>query len=91
MLPIGIINLDYCEKQRAFHFDDEPTKFRTKSWTSLKAMALEDAIKFCEFMDKKYVNSRVSGILPELSVVKLELSLFFELKNIQRKLSGRNL
>jgi hypothetical protein len=89
VLPAGIINLDYSEKQRLFHFDYEPEKHRTKSWITLKAMSLEDAIKFCEFMDKKYVNGRVSGALPELSVVKLEMELFFELKNVRRKLAGR--
>lgn len=89
VLPAGIINLDYSEKQRLFHFDYEPEKHRTKSWITLKAMSIEDAIKFCEFMDKKYVNGRTSGILPELSVVKLEMELFFELKNVRRKLAGR--
>ena len=83
MLPEGIINLDYSEKQRLFHFDYNPEKYRTKSWITLKAMLLEDAMKFCEFMDKKYVSGRVSGTLPELSVVKLEMELFFELKNVQ--------
>ena len=63
-LPEGIINLEYCEKQRLLHFDYEPQKYRNKSWVTLKAMSLEDAIKFCEFMDKKYVNGRDSGIFP---------------------------
>lgn len=82
MLPSEIVNLDYSEKQRLFHFDYAPEKYRSKNWTTLKAMSLEDAMKFCEFMDKKYVNGRASGILPELSVVKLEMQLFFKLKNL---------
>jgi hypothetical protein len=89
LLPAGIVNLDYSEKQRLFHFDYEPQKYRTQSWTTLKAMSLDDAMKFCDFMDKKYVNGRISGTLPELSVVKLEMELFFELKTVRRKLAGR--
>jgi hypothetical protein len=89
LLPAGIVNLDYSEKQRLFHFDYEPQKKNNKDWIKLKAMSVDDAIKFCDFMDKKYVNGRVTGNLPELSVVKLELELFFELKNTRRRLAGR--
>ena len=87
MLPKDTINLDYSEKQRLFHFDYEQKKYRTKSWITLKTIPLDDAIKFCDFIDKKYVDNRISGILPELSVVKLEMELFFKLKNIHRKLA----
>jgi len=89
LLPTGIVNLDYSEKQRLFHFDYEPENYKSKSWFTIKAMSLDDAMRFCEFMYKKYVNGRISGTLPELSVVKLELELFFELKNVRRKLAGR--
>ena len=87
ILPIGIVNLDYSEKQRLFHYAEQKTIHKT--WVSLKAMSLEIAIAFTDFMDKKYVNGRSSGILPELSIVKLELDLFFKLKNINRKLVDR--
>ena len=87
MLPAGIVNLDYSEKQRGFHFADDNVSY--KGWVFFKAISLEDAMKFTDFMDKKYVNGRTSGILPELSVVKLEIDLFFKLKNVSRKLAGR--
>jgi hypothetical protein len=87
-LPEGIINLDYSENQRLFHFDNVPESGKP-GWVMLKAMTMEDAMQFCAFMDKKYVNGRASGTLPELSIVKLELKLFFELKNFRRKLAGR--
>ncbi len=83
MLPAGIVNLDYSEKQRCFHFADESSTH--KGWVFLKAMSMEDAITFAYFMYKKYVNRRTSGILPEISVVKLELDLFFELNNVRKK------
>jgi len=89
MLPKGIINLDYSETQRLFHFSYEFQEYKTQNWITLKAMSLEDAMQFCEFMDKKYVNGRISGTLPEISVVKLEMHLFFELKKVRRKLAGR--
>lgn len=89
LLPSGIIYLDYNENQRQFHFDYEPGKYRHKSWVRLMAMSLDDALKFTCFMDKKYVNGRSSGILPEIDIVKLEMELFFKLKNSNRKLAGR--
>ncbi len=52
-------------------------------------MSNDECNEFCEFMDKKYVNGRVTGALPELKIVKLELDLFFELKKSRRKLAGR--
>lgn len=88
-LPEGIIILDYSERQRLFHFDTEPHKKALPEWIKLKAMDWNDAITFCSFMEKKYVDNRSSGILPELSVVKLELALFFELKATRRKYAGR--
>ena len=88
-LPQGIIYLDYNHKHRLFHFDDNPNDYRRKDWNQLKAMSYNDAIEFCTFMDKKYVDNKKEGILPELSIVKMELDLFFALKTSRRKLSGR--
>jgi len=88
-LPEGILILDYSEDQRCFHFDNNPDSYREPCWKALKAMSREDAVQFTQFMEKKYVDSRKSGRLPELSVVKLELELFFALKSNRRKLAGR--
>lgn len=88
-LPEGIVVLDYSEQQRSFHFDISPSQHKSKTWITLKAMSIDDAVSFCNFMDKKYVNGRVTGILPEYTIVKLELDLFFELKKNHRKLAGR--
>ena len=89
LLPDGIIYLEYSEKQRMFHFADSENEYYTKDWIKLKAMSIDDAIKFTQFIDKKYVENRNSGIIPEFKIIKLELELFFELKNLNRKLSGR--
>lgn len=88
ILPSGIVTLSYSQRQRLFHFEIE---FETekKGWVSLKSMTTQDATDFCQSMDKKYVDGRLKGILPELSVIKLELDLFFELKAYRRKLAGR--
>ena len=88
-VPDGIIILEYNQKDRMIHFDCEPQKHRHKYWVSLKAMCVNDAIQFCQYLEKKYVTGRKSGILPELSVVKLEQDLFLELKHTARKLAGR--
>lgn len=88
-LPEGIIILDYCPKQRNFHFEDNPERPKHHTWKQLKAMTYDDAVSFCHFMDKKYVDGRDSGILPELSIVKLELELFQQLKTTRRKYAGR--
>lgn len=88
-LPEGILILDYSEDQRHFHFDYKPESYREPSWKPLKAMTWEDAVQFTRYMDKKYVDGRKSGRMPELSVVKLELELFFTLKSNRRKLAGR--
>ena len=85
-----ICYLDYSEVQRCFHYDFSPEQYRHKDWIKLKAVHISDAIDFCHFMDRKYVKGRASGELPELEVVKLELDLFFKLKNSRRKLAGRN-
>jgi hypothetical protein len=88
--PEDIYRLEYSEKQRLFHFEHKEDKdVRRYGWTWLKIMSIDECISFCQFMDKKYVTGRASGILPELSVVKLELDLFFELKKHGRKLAGR--
>lgn len=89
-LPDGIYRLEYNEKQRCFHFESNQDKdCRYNGWVWLKVISSDDCIAFCEFMNKKYVDGRVTGVLPELSVVKLELYLFFELKKHRRKLAGR--
>lgn len=88
-LPEGIIFLDYSERQRLFHFDTEPDKKALPEWVRLKAMDWDDAISFCSFMEKKYVDNRKSGELPELPIVKLELELFAKLKTSRRKYAGR--
>ena len=87
LLPDGIVNLEYSERHRLFHFADNCLKYPL--WVFLKAVSIEDAITFTSFMDKKYVNGRNSGRLPELPIVRLELDLFFELKHNRRKLAGR--
>lgn len=88
ILPPGITRLCYSEKQRLFHFE---TGFETekKGWIPLKCMSIQEAYEFAKFMDKKYVDGRLNGILPEISVIKLELELFFKLKCYRRKLVGR--
>jgi|LauGreSuBDMM15SN_2_FD.fasta_scaffold275608_2 hypothetical protein len=88
-LPEGIIILDYCPKQKNFHFENNPDAPKHNSWKRLKAMTYDDAIAFAEFMDKKYVDGRKTGDLPELSIVKLELELFQQLKTTRRKYAGR--
>ena len=88
-LPEGIIILDYSPKQRQFHFENNPVASKTNDWKQLKAMNYDDAISFSQFMEKKYVDGRDSGILPELSIVKLELELFHQLKTTRRKYEGR--
>ena len=85
-LSNDICRLEYNEKQRSFHFENSIEKdCRKNGWVWLKMMSISDCIDFCDFMNKKYVNGRVTGILPELSIVKLELSLFFVLKKYRRK------
>jgi len=79
-----IINLEYNQSQRLFHFSDDSIKKR--GWHILKTMDIDDAIYFTDFIDKKYVNNKQSGRIPELDIVKLELELFFKLKNVKRKL-----
>ena len=88
-LPEGIYRLEYNEKQRCFHYDQGQHAEGSFGWIKLKIMSNDECNEFCDFMDKKYVNGRVTGILPELSVVKLELNLFAELKKHRRKLAGR--
>ena len=88
-LPEGIVVVDYSESQRCFHFESDPLKHKGNSWIRLKPMSIDDANTFCDFMDRKYVNGRVTGILPEFNIVKLEMDLFFELKKSRRKLAGR--
>lgn len=87
MVMNEIVRLEYNNKQHLFHFNDTDTA--SKDWVFLDNLSLNDCKDFCEFMDKKYVNGRVSGILPELAVVKLELELFLQLKQHRRKLAGR--
>ena len=89
ILPHGIIQLEYSEKQRMFHFNDSIPDYKQRGWVPLKVISEDDAISFCDEIDKKYVKGRKSGILPELSVVRLEMKLFFELKSVRRKLAGR--
>ena len=62
VLPKGIINLEYSNKQRLFHFDDTPGTYRDRGWVKLKAMSIEDAESFSEGMEKKYVKGRKSRI-----------------------------
>ncbi len=88
-LPNGIYYLDYSEKQRLFHFDDNQNEHKGKDWVRLKAMSEEDCLEFTNFMDKKYVNDKTFGELPELEVVEIELKLFFLLKSHKRKLVKR--
>lgn len=76
--PEGRVNLEYSEKQRLFHFTYDPEESKTSDWVSLGIMANVDAILFSELMDKKFR----SGLLPELSVVKLELEVYLELLNL---------
>lgn len=90
ILPNGIYRLEYNEKARCFHYEDDTDKnFNHTGWVILKTLSEADCIDFCSFMDKKYVNGRISGILPELSIVQLELDLFMELKKYRRQLAGR--
>lgn len=88
-LPRGMCRLEYNEKQRCFHYNSGQHDENIWGWVKLRDMSEGDCNTFCDFMDKKYVNGRVTGVLPELAVVKLELSLFFELKTHRRKLAGR--
>lgn len=85
----GIYLLEYNEKQRCFHCNCGENIENTFGWVSLRAMSFSECDDFTEFMNKKYVEGRVTGVLPELSVVRLELQLFFELKKHRRKLAGR--
>jgi hypothetical protein len=87
-MPEGIYELQYNKRRRLFHFADKQNK-RQFGWVTLKPMSEDDCISFCSFMDKKYVDGRVTGVLPELSIVQLELALFFQLKKYRRKLAGR--
>lgn len=88
-LTNDIIILEYSEKQRNFHFGDTLNTYATNDWIKLKAMTYDDAFAFCRLLDKKYVENRITGKLPEMSVVKLELELFSKLKNIRMKYAGR--
>ncbi len=88
-LPDNIYRLEYNENQRCFHFDSGNHDENTCNWVNLKIMSNDECNDFCDFMDKKYVNGRVTGMLPELSVVRLELDLFLKLKNNRRKLANR--
>lgn len=88
ILPEHIYQIEYSEKQRLFHWERDTEKL-CKGWRKLRVMSLDECIEFCTFMDKKYVDGRQSGVLPELSVVELELQLWFELKKSRRKLAGR--
>ena len=84
----GIFWLCYSQKQKVFHFEDQSGNLK-KGWAVLRQMCLGDCESFVAFLEKKYVDGRVSGILPELDVVKIELDLFFALKSNKRKLAGR--
>jgi hypothetical protein len=87
MNEIVIIRLDYSERQRLFHYEDNPKATPYKDWVMLaEKIDLIDAEKFYAFMEKKYCSGRVSGQMPTLDIVKLELQLFFKLKNVKRKL-----
>jgi hypothetical protein len=85
-MSIKISCLDYSENQRVFHISDKPEHVH-HSWKRLSDMIDEiDAIKFIDFMETKYVKGRTNGQLPSLDIVKLELELFYKLKNVRRKL-----
>lgn len=84
-----IFALEYSDKQRMFHYNSGEMPENTNGYVTLKYMSWHECTDFTKFMDKKYVNGRSTGILPELKVVKLELDLFFSLKNTRRKLAGR--
>lgn len=86
-MNIDFIRLDYSEKQRLFHYESNINAKPYRDWVMITPnIDLIDAEKFFEFMDKKYCKGRVSGQLPTLEIVQLELQLFFKLKNIRRKL-----
>lgn len=76
--PEGRVNLEYSEKQRLFHFSYDPKETKTSDWVSLGIMANVDAILFSELMDKKFR----SDMLPELTVIKFELAVYFELLDL---------
>ena len=88
-LPEGICIVEYNQRQRLFHFNDGNHTENTCGWRSLGSTSIDEAIAFTEFIDKKYAKNRVTGIYPELSVVKLEYELWHKLKDYRRKLAGR--
>lgn len=83
-----VYKISYSEKQRLFHFSEHDEK-EAKGWVTLGVASHKDCIAFTEFMDKKYVDGRQSGTLPEFKIVKLEFELYFELLQSRRKLAGR--
>ena len=83
-----IVRLEYSPNQRQFHFAD-PSDTKPLRWAEIGYTNISDAIYFVSFMERKYVNGRSSGILPEHGVVALEYALFNELKDTRRKLAGR--
>ena len=83
-----IVRLEYSPSQRQFHFAEQSDP-RSLRWAERGDTHISDAIYFVSFMERKYVNGRSSGILPEHAVVALEYALFNELKDTRRKLAGR--
>lgn len=73
--PEGRVNLEYSEKQRLFYFSYDPEELKTGDWVSLGIISKDDAVLFTDLMNKKFK----SGLLPELSVIKLELAVYFAL------------
>lgn len=88
ILPYGIYRVEFSSKQRCFHFNRNLNE-KKDGWTSLRIMSNRECMDFADYMDKKYVSGRSSGILPPIYIVKLELDLFLELRAYRRKLAGR--
>ena len=84
---MNIVSLEYSPKQRVFHFNEQ--QHTPHAWRKIADMSIQDAMFFVDFMEKKYVNGRATGTLPEIRVVCIECDLFTELKAVRRKLAGR--
>lgn len=85
---IEIITLYYDPQHHAFH--PNPVNSRRNVPTSAKVIAQQidsrDASVFISRMHTKYVKGRKTGRFPSIEIIRLELSLFIELKNYKSRL-----